>query len=69
MPIISYKCNKCGTSFDNLQSNSDIVLITCPNDGEPMQKQFTVPAFCFKNGVGTDGGSMMSIPGVIRTPI
>ena len=67
MPIFSFKCNECGKTLDKLMKLSDEAP-QCEGHGQ-MQKTFTVPAFKFKNGQGTDAGNSMAIPGYPLPPV
>lgn len=61
MPIYNYKCAECETHVERIMKHSDPAPV-CAEHG-PMNKLLTVPAFKFKNGVGTDMGNSMAIPG------
>ena len=69
MPLYEFKCEKCGKVVDKIMKSTDTLIVKCPVDSEVMIKQFTVPAFKFSNGHGTDLGNLMSIPGIPRTSI
>jgi putative FmdB family regulatory protein len=49
MPIYEYKCDACGTRFEQIQKFSDPPIDVCPNCGErKVHKLLSSPAIQFK---------------------
>lgn len=64
MPLYDYKCPKCGEVTEHFIKHN-APHPHCEHDGTELVKELTIPAFQFKNGVGTDMGNSMAIPGHI----
>lgn len=62
MPIYEFKCKQCGENLEVIQ-NTSAPPPQCQNGHGAMQKEFSTPAFTFKNGKGTSGGNSMRIAG------
>jgi len=65
MPIYQYKCPECGEELEKLQKLTDAPP-SCQKGHGAMQKQFSTPAFTFKNGKGTSGGHTMRMPNQVK---
>jgi len=48
MPIYEYKCQQCGTHFEQRQSVSDAPLTTCEKCHGKLEKQWSLSGFQFK---------------------
>jgi putative FmdB family regulatory protein len=62
MPIYQFKCTKCESSLEKLQKYAEAAPMCEHPEHGLMEKQFTRPAFHFKDGAGTDRGLLWSIP-------
>lgn len=70
MPLYQYKCTQCSDYIEKLMKHNDPAP-TCTHGHGDMTKQFTAPAFKFKNGhgQGTSMGNSMAIPGYPLPPV
>ena len=49
MPVYTFKCDVCGTTFDRTcHSNDDLSEIICPNGHTQVHRVYSAPAIIFK---------------------